>query len=620
MFSIVENRIVGGYWPGLHQPSAMCMMRADKRWLEQLQLDSLNAALRRQLPMLATRNEATNNPEGFCRWLIDVVQAVMQEAGVAPLEACQALHAQEEAAVRLQLVVPVPDTRQRAPGQILAWLVDVLNKREPLLDANDAKRLEELLASFRDRAVTAGLNRRWLVAALERNIPWLHVADSLYQFGWGVKGRLLDGTFTDRTSAIAARVARNKVVAGHVLRGAGFPVARQKPVNSADDAVRQAEQLGWPVVIKPVDLDGGVGVATGLGNAAEVRAAYERARQHAENILLENHVAGKDYRVIVLDGGVVGVWERIPGGVRGDGRNKVRDLLAQENADPRRQPAAQRRKQIVLDTEATELLEMQGLRLDDVPAAGRFVRLRRTANIASGGSAEEIAQSAVHPDNRLLCERAARLLRLDLAGVDLLMPDIGRSWFEGGAVICEVNAQPQLASEIPAVLMRALVSGNGRIPVMLVIDDSGNQGWLRTVLAALRDKGVHVGCALGGEVTSGGKPIVSDATTAVQAAQVLLRDPAVEVLILCLQDMAQLKNGFPVDRCDLLVLGGGKDLAGQHESLARSLDAGRPRVLVNADSGLWQQWPLDAARMERVAGGNLAIRATQLLLELRATS
>ncbi len=616
-FTIAENRIVGGYWPGLHQPAAVCVARADKSWLEKLELGPLTEALRGHLPALEHDGQV-RSPEALCRWMVNVVQALMQEAGSAPLEACQALHSLEESAFRLQLVIPVPDARARVPGQAFTWLAELLNRKKLALGAKDRKALQEMLAGFQARAATGAMNRRWLQAALSRDIPWLHVADSVYQFGWGVKGRMLDGTFTDRTSALAARIARNKAVAGNVLRGAGFPVPAQRLVQSADEAIKYAEQLGWPVVIKPIDLDGGIGVAAGLTSAAQVKVAYERACKHAKTILLESHVAGKDYRVIVLDGNVVGVWERVPGGVRGDGRRNVRDLLAEENADPRRQPAAQRRKQIVVDAEAVELLEAQELTLDDVPAAGRFVRLRRTANIASGGSADKIAPDAVHPDNRLLCERATRLLRLDLAGVDLLMPDIGRSWHEGGAAICEVNAQPNLASEIPAILMRTLIPGNGRIPVMLVLDDPGARDWLRAVLAALQQAGVHTGCAVGGELASGGKLVFNGATTAVQAAQILLRDPAVEVLILHLQDMAQLKNGFPVDRCDLLVLAGGKDFGGRHESVARTLDAGKPRVLVNADSVLWQQWPADAQRVERLTPGDLAKRVPQLLLELRA--
>jgi cyanophycin synthetase len=174
----------------------------------------------------------------------------------------------------------------------------------------------------------------------------------------------------------------------------------------------------------------------------------------------------------VVDGEVQGVLERVPGGVVGNGRDSVRVLLEQQNHD-RRTALDDRRYLYAMDfdDEAVKLLAAQGLTGDSVPAAGQAVRLRSASNVASGGVPVELTLDQVHGDNLRLAVRAARVLRLDVAGIDLLAPDIGRSWLETGANICEVNAMPQMFTTMHKPMLRSLFKGgNGRIPVVLVID------------------------------------------------------------------------------------------------------------------------------------------------------
>jgi cyanophycin synthetase len=297
----------------------------------------------------------------------------------------------------------------------------------------------------------SGMNTlNFLEASHAQGIPWARVAHNVYQYGWGAKGRWLHSSFTDQTPVIAATIARDKRLAASVLHRAGLPVPQHVNVRTLDEALEAAEQLGYPVVVKPADLDGGVGVFTFLESSAAVRDAFTAASRFSPNLIVQQHIIGNDYRLQVFQGEVFWATHRKPAGVTGDGMHSVRELVKQVNADPGRGPVDSRGlKWIILDDETDAWLARQKLDLDTVPENGRFVRLRGAANVTMGGTIEPVLEVA-HPDNVALAVRAARVLRLDLAGVDLLIPDIRRSWHETGAAICEVNAQPEMSPHLPS--------------------------------------------------------------------------------------------------------------------------------------------------------------------------
>ncbi len=226
------------------------------------------------------------------------------------------------------------------------------------------------------------------------------------------------------------------------MRQAGLPAPNHQAVNDEDSAVRAAEALGYPVVVKPSDKDGGVGVSVGLKTPEAVRKAFRRAREYSRAILVESFIEGRDYRLITLNGQLIWAVERVPGGVTGDGKSTIRQLVDQLNADPLRTdgPGGKLRP-LLFDEEAAELLAERGMDETTIPTAGARIALRGAANVASGGTPVDVFDQ-VHIDNRQLAERAARAFRLDVAGIDLLIPDISRSWKETGAGICEINAQP----------------------------------------------------------------------------------------------------------------------------------------------------------------------------------
>lgn len=401
---------------------------------------------------------------------------------------------------------------------------------------------------------------RFVQAACEMPVPFQALSNAVIQYGIGRRGRWLESSFTDETPHIGAMLSRQKHLAAQTLRRAGIPVPNHALVGSSAAAVRAAESFGYPVVVKPTDRYGGIGVAAGLLSSEEVETAFEEARKHSRNILVEKHFSGRDYRVAVFRGEIIAAIERVPGGVTGDGEHTVCELLDRINADPRRgtDPHAPL-KRLVLDAEAGLLLQRAGLHASAVPAQGQFVRLRRVANIATGGTPVAV-QEQIHPDNAGLALRAAAALRLDLAGVDLLIADIGRSWRETGAAICEVNAQPNLgqitSAHVYPHILRRLVLGDGRIPIAVVLGADPDGGLVRCIEALLLRDRVAAGCHDAGGVRVNGQTVMPVAAGCHAAGLALCADRSVGTIVLSLNDDSVLRTGLPFSRVDVLVVAG----------------------------------------------------------------
>ena len=397
----------------------------------------------------------------------------------------------------------------------------------------------------------------FLHAARTLGIPALMLGEQYVQYGWGSMQRVLVSSFTDRTSVVSSGAARDKLLANRLLRRAGLPVPEQVYVRTAEAAASAAQDLGFPVVIKPVALDGGEGVAAGLRDEGSVQRAFARAWKLTRRVLVEKHVFGHDYRLMVFQGEVIWAILRHPASVTGDGCLSVRELLAQLNADPRRGNDARARLRVVdLDEEALELLEEQGLGPESIPESGKHVRLRRTANLNRGGIAVAVNEQ-LHPDNRQLALHAAEALGLDIAGIDVLLPDISRSWRSTGGGICEVNGQPQLGGNLQrhlhAQMLQALVVGQGRIPMFLVVGRS--VPWIEALRRALRLQGLRVGLArrAGAWLDDVASEQLGHHESLFSSMSALLAHRRCDVLLAWVEDDHALSTGMAVDRADAII-------------------------------------------------------------------
>jgi cyanophycin synthetase len=386
------------------------------------------------------------------------------------------------------------------------------------------------------------------------------------QLGHGAKQRRILAAETDRTGAIAESIAQDKELTRSFLRAVGVPVPEGRPVESAEDAIAAAEEIGYPVVVKPQCGNQGRGVATNLQTPEEVRASYEAALLEEPTIVVEKYARGGDYRLLVVGDRVVAVARREPAQVIGDGQHTIKELIRIVNQDPRRgEDHATCLSKIPLDAVSLSVVAAQGYTPQSIPEAGVRVLIRRNANLSTGGTAADVTDS-VHPLVAARAIDAARVIGLDIAGVDVVAEDIRRPLEEQGGVVVEVNAGPGLrmhlepASGTPRNVGEAIVDllfppgETGRIPLVAVTGVNGKTTTTRLIAHLLSQtrKKVAFTCTEG--IYLENRRIDAGDCSGPQSAQNVLLNPQVEAAVLETARGGILRAGLGFDRCDVSVV------------------------------------------------------------------
>ena len=396
----------------------------------------------------------------------------------------------------------------------------------------------------------------FLKSADALGIPWLHLVGLVYQVGHGHCSRLLNSSLTDATAVISSAIAHSKLDTAILLKKSGLPGAHHIAVNTVDQAVEQAQKLGFPVVLKPHDREGGHGVFCGLFTPDQVREAYEQAARVSKNIIVEKHVNGKDYRIQVVNGEIHGVVLRTPGGVTADGINTIADLVELENLS-RSQAEDDRRflHPIKIDSETDNLLESQDLTWQSVPEAGRFIRLRWACNVTAGGVPSLVPLDEIHPDNQMLAKAVCRQLRLDVAGIDLLIEDIGSSWKKTTSCICEVNSQPQMHTSMhPLLLQQMFGSSQGRVPTVLLLSVRENRDTLLSLFAGMQALAMHPAILTASCQTLNSEKILHHWPSTRTAIESLWIDRGMDALLVSCDLRRGVQQGWPIARADGVVV------------------------------------------------------------------
>lgn len=397
-------------------------------------------------------------------------------------------------------------------------------------------------------------------AATARRIPHIRLTDgNLVQLGYGARQRRIWTAETDRTSAIAETISRDKDLTKRLLAECGVPVPEGRVVTSADDAWAAAEEIGLPVVVKPVDANHARGVSLDVRTREEIAIAYELADREGSEVMVERYIRGHEHRVLVIGGRVVAASRGERAVVVGDGVHSVRELIERDiNSDPRRGEE----EEFPLDTirlpeNRDVMLELrrQGLEPDSVPEAGREVLVQRT------GLLTDDVTDLVHPDVAELTALAARVVGLDIAGIDLVVEDIGRPLAAQGGAIVEVNAGPGLLPHLkpangkPRPVGEAIVDHlfpgqeNGRIPVV-GITGTRETAPLALLIGSLLQRADHtVGVSCGGRLYLQSHPIDASVPSDWEAGQRILMNRCVDAAVIENSPRSILDEGLPYDRC-----------------------------------------------------------------------
>ncbi len=409
--------------------------------------------------------------------------------------------------------------------------------------------------------------RAIIQAAQTRNIPYRRLnADSLVIFGHGRKQRRIQAAETDRTSAIAEAIAQDKEMTRMLLGAVGVPTPYGRPVKDADDAWATAQDIGVPVVVKPQDGNQGRGVATNLMTREQIVEAFEAAHKESDSVLVEKFAPGHDYRLLVVGDRVVAAARREPAQVLGDGAHSVSELIDLANADPRRgEHHATVLSKIKLDAIALAVLSDQGFTPESVPSAGAIVLIRRNANLSTGGTAIDVTER-VHPAVAACAVDAAKIVGLDVAGVDVVAQDISRPLGEQAGVIVEVNAAPGLRMHLnPSVgisrpvgeaIVDVLFPKNetGRIPIVAVTGVNGKTTTTRFISHILRGTGNCVGMTCTDGIFINDRRVDSDDCSGPQSARSVLINPSVDMAVFETARGGILREGLGFDFCDVAVV------------------------------------------------------------------
>lgn len=403
--------------------------------------------------------------------------------------------------------------------------------------------------------------------ARRRNIPVSCLEhSSVLRLGNGKYTKYLEASMTDRCGCVAVDIAGNKHLTKQILSEAGIPVPRGDIAYTLRSAAVAAASIGWPVVVKPFDANQGKGVFTNITNMKELEDAFDTATRYSHAVLVERHIPGKDHRLLVVGGKMAAAAERRAPFVTGNGINTIRQLVDIENRNPLRGADHEKPLTIIrIDDMSRQVLAKCGYNEDSIPPAGEKVMLRFNGNLSTGGTARDCTDE-VHPYNAELAVNAARLMELDIAGIDITCNDISKPLDEDNGAVIEVNAAPGLRMHLyPTEGISRNVAGDileylypqgkpSGIPVVSVTGTNGKTTVTRMIAHTLGLDGTVVGMTSTSGIYIGGECILKGDNTGVLSAARVLKDTRVEAAVLETARGGIIKRGLGYDLADVGVI------------------------------------------------------------------
>lgn len=403
--------------------------------------------------------------------------------------------------------------------------------------------------------------------AVARNIPFIRLnSSSLVQLGYGKNQVRFRATMTDKTSSIAVDIAGNKDETKRILQEQAIPVAKGSTISSLKDLDEALNKIGFPLVFKPLNGNHGKGATINVKTREEAVEAFAYAQKYSQRVIVERFITGHDFRVLVIDNKMVAAAQRVPANIVGDGKNTIQGLIDIENSDPRRGYGHENvLTEITVDRDTLDLLEKKGYTLETIPPVKEIVYLKSTANLSTGGTSIDVTD-LVHPQNVFMCERIARVIGLDICGIDIMAKNLTQLLTENGGVVLEVNAAPGFRMHLapseglprnvaaPVIDMLYPPGKSARIPIIAVTGTNGKTTTTRLIAHIVKNNGYRVGFTTSDGVYIQNSMLLKGDTTGPLSAEFVLRDPTVEFAVLETARGGILRSGLGFGYCDIAVI------------------------------------------------------------------
>lgn len=425
---------------------------------------------------------------------------------------------------------------------------------------NDINELKELALKY-----GLGPSTKSIVDEAERRgIPWMRIGkNSRIQLGYGAMQKQFQATITGNTSEIAVRTAGNKHSTKKLLSEHFIPVADGDTCSSQEELKEVTDKIGFPIVIKPLDGNQGKGATINIPDYESAIIAFEYAQKYSEYVIVEKFITGSDYRLLVINGKFVAAAKRIPAMIIGDGVNSIDYLIHKVNEDPNRGNGHQSSlTKIVFDQDTFTQLDKYGYTIASIPAKGEEIYLKSTANLSTGGTAID-ATDEIHPENKFLSERIAKIIGLDVCGIDVMAPSINEPFSKNGGVVLEVNAAPGFRMHLdpsvgkPPNVAAAVVDmlypkgSNYSMPLFAVTGTNGKTTTTRLLAHIAKTSGYTPGYTTTDGIYINGYKIKSGDCSGPSSGKIVLRDPTVDFAVLETARGGLLRAGLCFDSCDV---------------------------------------------------------------------
>lgn len=403
--------------------------------------------------------------------------------------------------------------------------------------------------------------------AMRRNIPCIRLNDqSLVQLGFGANQKRIQATIASTTSCIAVELAGDKEATKKILEGADVPVPKGQIIYDEEELKEAIEYVGYPIAIKPVDGNHGKGATTDINNIEDAVEALKAAQQYSRRVICERFIRGRDFRALVINYRFVAAAMRTPAAVTGDGIHTIQQLIDIENTNPKRGNGHQNvLTAIKVDDTTVNLLAKKGYTLDTILADGEECWLKPTANLSTGGTATDIT-GIVHPSNIALFERIARVIGLDICGIDIIATDLSSPIKETGGAILEVNAAPGFRMHLdptnglprnvaaPVLDMLFPYDSQGTIPIVAVTGTNGKTTTTRLVAHMAKKVGYNVGYTTTDGIYIKDELVMKGDCSGPASAQFVLKDSAVQFAVLECARGGILRAGLGFPFCHAAVI------------------------------------------------------------------